>query len=56
MVDHMRKQLTEAMIEKLGPPASGRLEIFDKIVPALAVRVTSGGNYGRRCVFRGSWV
>src|SRR5947209_2844885 len=31
------------MIEKLAPPASGRLEIFDAVVPALAVRVTTGG-------------
>jgi integrase len=39
----MRKQLTEAMIEKLRPPATGRLEIFDSIVPGLAVRVTTSG-------------
>jgi integrase len=39
----MRRQLTKAMIEKLAPPASGRLEIFDAIVPALAVRVTNAG-------------
>ncbi len=39
----MRKQLTEAMLEKLGRPSKGRREIFDAIVPALAVRVTSGG-------------
>ena len=40
----MRKLLTEAMIEKLGAPESGRLEIFDKIVPGLAVRVTANGS------------
>ena len=39
----MRKQLTEQMIEKLGNPATGRLEIFDSIVPAMAVRVTPNG-------------
>lgn len=39
----MRKQLTEAMIEKLRSPAAGRLEIFDAIVPGLAVRVTPNG-------------
>ncbi len=39
----MRNQLTEAMIDKLGAPPTGRLEIFDAVVPALALRVTSGG-------------
>jgi len=39
----MRKHLTEAMLEKLRPPPTGRLEIFDAIVPGLAVRVTSKG-------------
>lgn len=51
----MRKQLTEVMIEKLAPPNSGRLEIFDKIVPAMAVRVTSNGakSYVVRARIRG---
>jgi len=39
----MRKQLTEVMIDKVRPPPTGRLEIFDAIVPGLAVRVTSKG-------------
>jgi integrase len=39
----MRKQLTAAMIEKLRSPATGRVEIFDAIVPGLALRVTSNG-------------
>jgi integrase len=39
----MRKQLTEAAIQKLGAPPSGRLELFDSIVPGLAVRVTQNG-------------
>lgn len=39
----MRRQLTEIMIKKLSPSASGRLEIFDAIVPALAVRVSERG-------------
>ena len=39
----MRKQLTEAAIEKLRAPLSGRLELFDSIVPGLAVRVTPNG-------------
>ena len=39
----MRRQLTEVGIGKLRPPTTGRLEIFDSIVPALAVRVTPNG-------------
>jgi integrase len=39
----MRKQLTEAMIERLAPPPSGRTEIFDTFTPGLALRVTSNG-------------
>ena len=39
----MRKQLTEAMLDKLRPPEAGRLEIFDAIVPAMAVRLTAAG-------------
>jgi integrase len=47
----MRKQLTAAMIEKLAPPAAGRLEIFDAVVPALTLRVTKNG--ARSFVVRG---
>jgi integrase len=47
----MRKQLTAAMVEKQAPPATGRLEIFDTIVPALALRVTAMGS--RSYVVRG---
>jgi integrase len=39
----MRKQLTAAMVEKVAPPPAGRFEIFDAIVPALGLRVTSNG-------------
>jgi len=39
----MRKQLTEAMIERLAPPPSGRVEIFDTFTPGLALRVSSSG-------------
>jgi hypothetical protein len=47
----MRKQLTEAMVERQAPPATGRLEIFDSIVPAMALRVTAAG--ARSYVVRG---
>src|SRR5437879_5332696 len=40
---NMRKQLTEAMIARLTPPPTGRLEIHDAVVPALALRVTPNG-------------
>jgi integrase len=39
----MRKQLTEAMVTKLAPPVSGRLEIHDALLPWLALRVTPNG-------------
>lgn len=38
-----RSRLTELSIEKLRPPNTGRLEVFDSIIPALAVRVTANG-------------
>jgi integrase len=51
----MRKQLTAEMIEKLNPPPTGRVEIFDKIVPAMALRVTSNGgkSFVVRCRVKG---
>jgi integrase len=39
----MRKTLTAALVEKTSPPAAGRLEINDKIIPQLALRVTATG-------------
>jgi integrase len=39
----MRKRLTEAMIEKLRPPAGGRLEIQDDASAGLTLRVTPNG-------------
>jgi integrase len=47
----MRKRLTDAMVERQRPPATGRLEIFDDVVPALALRVTAAG--ARSFVVRG---
>lgn len=47
----MRKQLTEVMVTRQAPPETGRLEIFDSIVPALALRVTPTG--ARTFVVRG---
>lgn len=51
----MHRQLTEAMLEKLRPPTTGRLEIFDTIVPSMAVRVTPNGakSFVVRCRIKG---
>lgn len=51
----MRKQLTDQMIGKLRPPATGRLEIFDSIVPGMAVRLTPNGgkSFVVRCRVKG---
>jgi hypothetical protein len=40
----MRKQLTDTGVRKLAPPTSGRLEIYDALVPWMAVRVTPNGH------------
>jgi integrase len=39
----MRKTLTAALVEKTLPPATGRLEIHDSIIPQLALRITPNG-------------
>ena len=38
-----RVRLTDMNVRKLVPPVSGRIEIFDSIVPSLSVRMTSSG-------------
>src|SRR5690348_5778938 len=38
------KQLTDVLVQRTLPPASGRLEIFDKTLPWLALRITSNGH------------
>lgn len=38
-----RRKLTAATVEKFRAPATGRTEIYDSVVPALAVRVTATG-------------
>lgn len=39
----MRKMLTAALVEKTQPPATGRREINDSIIPQLALRITPNG-------------
>lgn len=48
-------RLTSLYLEKLQPPASGRLDIHDKQVPGLILRVTPTGSmtYSFRYTFRG---
>lgn len=38
------KALTTAFVERVAPPACGRLEYFDAKFPALALRVTNKGS------------
>jgi integrase len=38
------KQLTAAYVERVKPPASGRVEHFDTLVPGLGLRVTERGH------------
>jgi integrase len=37
-------RLTAAAIEKLSPPPSGRLDVFDEYLPGFAVRITPNGH------------
>jgi integrase len=39
-----RKKLTDLFVERVAPPAKGRLEYFDTTFPALALRVTDNGH------------
>jgi integrase len=39
----MNRKLTATTIENYSAPATGRIEIYDSVVPALAVRITSTG-------------
>jgi hypothetical protein len=39
----MRTQLTAMAVERLNPPKSGRLEIYDEKQRGLVLRITSGG-------------
>ena len=39
----MKKHLTAASVERIKPPKSGSMEIFDLSYPGLALRVGHGG-------------
>jgi len=39
-----KRNLTAAAIEKLAPPAAGRLDVFDQLLPWMAVRITPKGH------------
>jgi integrase len=40
----MRKKLTDLFVERVAPPAKGRVEYFDTTFPALALRITETGS------------
>ena len=45
MVSYMkRKSLTAISVEKMKPPASGQVEVFDAGFPGFALRVSHGGS------------
>lgn len=48
----MKRKLTTAAVEKIRPPATGRLEIFDTLMPGFALRVTDKGRKSWSVMFR----
>src|SRR5262245_5757130 len=38
------RQLTDVSVRKIAPPTSGRIEVFDQMLPWLALRITSNGH------------
>jgi integrase len=48
----MKKHITEAFIERIRPPKSGLVEVFDLGYPGLALRVGHGGAKSFRLYFR----
>jgi integrase len=39
----MKRKLTDVSVARMKPPATGRLEVWDQLVPAFGLRVTSTG-------------
>jgi integrase len=48
----MKRKLTQAMIEKIAPPKTGRIEIFDSTLPAFGLRLSSSGAKSWFVMFR----
>ena len=48
----MKKRLTEVGVERIGPQAGKRLEIFDELAPGLALRVTEAGRKSWSVMYR----
>ncbi len=40
----MKKKLTQKGVERITPPSTGRLEVFDAVLPGFGLRVTSTGH------------
>lgn len=47
-----KRRFTEQMLERLRPPASGRIELGDEIVPGLVLRVTSNGTKSFSVIYK----
>jgi integrase len=52
MAESTKKRFTEQMIDRLGAPKSGRLEIADELCPGLVLRVTDRGVKSLSVIFR----
>ena len=48
----MRKALTDAAVQRLKPPSSDQLDIFDSGYPGLALRISYGGRRAWVCFTR----
>lgn len=48
----MRTKLTEVVVEKIGPKPGVRLEVFDTLMPGLALRVTEHGSKSWSVMYR----
>lgn len=48
----MKKKLTEISVAKMGPEAGKRLEVFDSLMPGLAIRITEGGKKSWSVMYR----
>jgi hypothetical protein len=52
MVRTSKKRLTNAMLEKLTPPRSGRFEIGDDLCSGLVLRVSEQGSKSFSVIYR----
>lgn len=48
----MRRKLTKLLVDRIGPPKTGRLEIWDTLLPGFGMRVTDKGSRSYFAMFR----